>query len=116
MDDRLKKALDFSNYQNTLSNQRRLLRDKLNSSLIYGHNGGIFKVNQELINFVNYLVSMDRRSNVPLLDSNQNPIMIEDLDQFLNQITDIYFVSVFDYYTEYEKIKKSRSTEKLLDL
>lgn len=116
MDDRLKKALDFSNYQNTLSNQRRILKEKLNSSLVYGFNGGIFKVDRELINFVNYLISMNRKLNVPLIDSNQNPIMVEDLESFLNQITDIYFVSVFDYYSEYEKIKKSRSVEKLIDL
>lgn len=116
MDDRLKKALEFSNYQNTLSNQRRILKEKLNSSLVYGYNGGIFKVDRELINFVNYLISMDRKSNVPLLDSNQNPIIVENLESFRDQVTDIYFVAVFDYYTEYEKIKKSRSVEKLIDL
>lgn len=116
MDERLKKALSFSNYQNTLSNQRRVLKEKLNSSLIYGFNGGIFKVDQQLINFVGYLISIDRKNNIPILDSNQNPIMIEDLENFLNQITDIYFSVVLEYYTDYEKIKKSRSVEQLVDL
>jgi len=116
MDDRLKSALSFSNYQHTLTNQRRLLREKYNSSLLFGYNGGIFEVNQSLINFVNFLISKDRKENFPLIDSNQNPIMIENLESFLDNILNIYVSASLEYYNEYEKIKKSRSVEKLVDL
>jgi hypothetical protein len=115
MDDRLQKALSFSNYQFTLTNQRKMLREKLDSSLLYGYNGGIFKVDESLISFVNFL-SDQERANIPILDSNKNPILIENLKEFLNEILNVYFSAVLDYYNEYEKIKKNRTTEKLIDL
>jgi hypothetical protein len=115
MDDRLQKALVFSNYQSTLSNQRRILREKLDSSLLCGHNGGVFKVDETLISFVQFLSSQNR-NHIPILDSNKNPILIEDMSAFLEKILDVYFSSVLDYYNEYEKIKRNRTVEKLIDL
>jgi hypothetical protein len=115
MDDRLQKALSFSNYQFALTNQRKILREKLDSSLLYGYNGGIFKVDDSLISFINFL-SDQGRANIPILDSNKNPILIENLKTFLDEILNVYFSAVLDYYNEYEKIKKNRTTEKLIDL
>jgi hypothetical protein len=115
MDDRLQKALSFSNYQFALTNQRKILREKLDSSLLYGYNGGIFKVDDSLISFINFL-SDQGRANIPILDSNKNPILIENLKIFLDEILNVYFSAVLDYYNEYEKIKKNRTTEKLIDL
>ena len=115
MDDRLQNARSFSNYQFTLTNQRKMLREKLDSSLLYGYNGGIFKVDESLISFVNFL-SDQGRANIPILDSNKNPILIENLKEFLDEILNVYFSAVLDYYNEYEKIKKNRTTEKLIDL
>lgn len=116
MDDRLKKALEFSNYQNTLSVQRQLLKEKLNSSLIYGYNGGIFKVTESLISFVQFLIDNDRISDIPILDSNSNPILIKDMKEFRDSILNVYFTVVVGYYAEYEKIKKNRTVEKLVEL
>lgn len=116
MDDRLKSALSFSNYQNTLTNQRRLLREKYNSSLLIGYNGGIFEVNQSLISFVNFLISKDRKENFPIIDSNQNPILIENMEMFLEKLLNVYVSASLEYFNEYEKIKKNRSVEKLIDL
>jgi hypothetical protein len=53
---------------------------------------------------------------VPLLDVNNNPIMIEDLQVFKDEIFDRYFTTTLEYYEQYELLKKSRSVEKLLDL
>jgi hypothetical protein len=92
-----------------------MLREKLDSSLLYGYNGGIFKVDESLISFVNFL-SDQGRANIPILDSNKNPILIENLKEFLDEILNVYFSAVLDYYNEYEKIKKNRTTEKLIDL
>jgi len=116
MDDRLKSALSFANYQHTLTNQRRLMKEKFNSSLLYGYNGGVFKVDQTLINFVQFLISRDRQYNFPIIDSNQNPILIDNLEIFLENILNVYVSASLEYYNEYEIIKKSRSVEKLLDL
>jgi hypothetical protein len=115
MDERLKKALDFSNYQQTLNIQKKILKEKIDAKLTYGYNGGIFKIDRSLITFVQMLLDQGRKDNVPMLDLNENPILIEDLENFKDEILDRYFSSVYEYYESYEKIKKSRSVEKLVD-
>lgn len=114
MDDRLKNALEFANYRQTFSVQRKTLEEKIDARLTYGINGGIFKIDQTLINFVHTLESAGRTTDVVLLDTNKTPILIENLDNFKNEILDRYFTSVNEYYDEYKKLKSSRSVEKLI--
>lgn len=116
MDERLKAALDFSNYRQTLAIQRKTLRERIEGKLTYGHSGGIFKIDRTLLTFVQMLIDQDRTENVPLIDQNENPILIPDLKQFRDEILDRYFTSTYEYHEEYEKIKSSRTVGKLLNI
>lgn len=116
MDERLQKALDFSNYRQTLSIQRKTLKEKINAKLTYGCNGGLFKIDRSLITFVQMLIDQGRVENIPLIDVNENPILIPNLNDFRDEILDRYFTATYEYLEEYQKIKSSRSVEKLLDL
>jgi hypothetical protein len=116
MDPKLKAALEFSDYRQTLNQQRIQINDKLISDITFGHNGGMFKITPALINFLELLISKDRKKNVPILDINDNPIMIADLEEFRDDIFDRYLTAVNVYYIEYENLKKSRTVKKLLDL
>lgn len=116
MDALLAKALDFSNYKQTLVIQRKTLKEKVDAKLTFGYNGGIFKIERELISFVQFLISQGRETDVPMLDSNDNPVLIKDLSAFRDEILDRYFTVIYEYYEDYEKLKKSRTVEKLVDL
>jgi hypothetical protein len=116
MDAQLKQALDFANYRQTFSIQKRTLKEKIEAKLTYGYNGGIFKIDRILIVFVQMLIDQGRTQGVPLLDSNDTPIMIDDLLTFKDEIVDRYFTATLEYYEQHESLKKSRSVEKLLDL
>lgn len=116
MQEQLKKALEFSNYKQTLSIQRKLLKEKIEAKLTYGFNGGIFKINRELLNFVQMLLNDGRSSGIILIDANENPILVEDLQVFKDEIFDRYFTATNEYFEQYQILKKSRSVEKLLDL
>ncbi len=116
MDDILKKALDFANYRKTLESQKQILKDKLRSNLTIGYDGGIFYVDSNLINFVDFLLRKNRTENIPVLDLNQNPILIKNVQEFMDKILDVYFVSNTDYILEFEKIKTQRTTSGLVDL
>jgi hypothetical protein len=116
MDAQLKQALDFANYRQTFSIQKRTLKEKIEAKLTYGYNGGIFKIDRILIVFVQMLIDQGRTQGVPLLDANDNPIMVDDLLIFKDEIVDRYFTATFEYYEQHESLKKSRSVEKLLDL
>ena len=116
MDEQLQKALEFSNYRQTFSIQRKTLKEKIDAKLTYGYNGGIFKIDRSLLAFVQMLIDQERTTGIPLLDANENPVLVDDLNIFRDEIFDRYFSATLEYHIQYDKLKKSRTVEKLLDL
>jgi hypothetical protein len=62
------------------------------------------------------LLNKQRTTGVVLLDQNENPVLIDNLENFLNEILDRYFTATNEYFEQYQELKKSRSVEKLVDL
>tara|TARA_B100000780_G_scaffold79409_1_gene53904 strand:+ start:687 stop:1040 length:354 start_codon:yes stop_codon:yes gene_type:complete len=114
MDERLEKALDFSNYMVTLSNQKRLLAEQYQEGLIYFYNGSQFTITRELITFVSTMVSAEQ-DEIVITDDNNIPCMVEDLSGFYGNIIDIYTSASNTYHSAYLKLKTSRSVEKLVN-
>jgi hypothetical protein len=110
MDERLKKALDYSNYMITLSNQKRILLEQYNNDLIYYFNSGQFTVSQQLVSFCQSLLSLKQTETV-LVDDNGLPVEIENLEDFTKNILNVYFKASNRYLTEYTKLKKNRTVE-----
>ena len=115
MDERLEKALDISNYMVTLNNQKRLLNEQYKENLIYYFNGGQFTITQELISFCQSLISMNQTGTI-LIDDNSLPIEIENLETFSTELYSKYFEAANEYLVEYNKLKKDRSVESIMDL
>ena len=115
MDERLKKALDISNYMVTLNNQKRLLKEKFYEDLMYFDSGSQFLVTQNLITFVKFLIESGYNTDVVLIDENDIPVKVKDLEVFYQNILDVYFRSANFYINEYEKLKNSRSVEKIIN-
>jgi|TARA_R110000796_G_scaffold246545_1_gene371385 hypothetical protein len=114
MDERLEKALDFSNYMLTLSNQKRLLSEKYQESLIHFYNGSQFTITRELITFVSAMQSADQ-DEVVIADDNNIPCLVEDISTFYGEIINSYMSASNEYHTAYLKLKSSRSVEKLVN-
>lgn len=114
MDERLSKALDFSNYMVTLNNQKRLIQEKYQEDLLYFYNGSQFTVSRELITFVGMMIDKDQDSLV-LTDDNGIPASVDDVEDFYDNIIDVYFTASNTYYSQYQALKKNRNVEKLVD-
>ena len=78
-------------------------------------NGGTFTVSQELITFVNTLIEKEYSDSV-LIDNYENPIHIEVLSAFLDELLSRYFEVTNDYHAEYVKLRKARKVHKLIDI
>lgn len=115
MQEQLKKALEFANYKQTFSIQRKTLKEKIDAKLTYGFNGGLFRIDRNLLTFVETLCTKGRTSGVVLLDANENPVLVEDLESFRDDIFSRYFEATNEYFEQYQNLKKSRSVEKLLE-
>jgi hypothetical protein len=110
MDERLKKALDYSNFMITLTNQKRILLEQYNNDLMYYFNSGQFTVSQQLVSFCQSLLSLKQTETV-LVDDSGLPVEIENLEDFTKNILNVYFKASNRYLTEYTKLKKNRTVE-----
>lgn len=110
MDDKLKEALDFSNYMITIDNQRRILKEQYQNDLIHYYNSGQFTASQELISFCQSLLYLKQTETV-LIDDNNIPIAVENLKLFTDTIVGVYFKAANKYLTEYNKIRTNRTVE-----
>lgn len=116
MNESLTKALDFANYRQSFAIQQKTIKEKIDAKLTIGHSGGVFKIDQSLLTFTDMLINSGRVSDVPFIDMNGNPVLIADLELFRTEIFDRYFSVCYEYFQEYEKLKKSRSVEALLNI
>ena len=112
IDDRLAQALEASNYRLTLNIQRENSKLKLRNKLQLSKNGGIFRVSQEFISFIFTLSNF--KEEAVILDTNENPIKIENLKDFLNEVVEIFTEGMNEHLVDYEKFKKLRSTAKVI--
>lgn len=110
MDDKLKNALEYSNYMITLNNQKRILLEQYQNDLMYYFNGGEFIVSQQLISFCQSLLQLNQVDAV-ITDDSGTPIEIENLQEFTNNLVAAYFKASNRYLTEYTKLKQNRSVE-----
>lgn len=115
MDERLEKALDFSNYMITLENQKRVLKEQYQNNIIFYYKGGQFTVTQQLLSFCQSLIQLEQTS-VVLIDDTEIPVEIEDLTEFTNEIVNVYWKATNSYLIEYNKLRSNRTVKGIIDL
>lgn len=116
MDERVEKAFQVTNYFGTLASQKKVITEEFNQKLIHYQNGGTFKVSQDLINFTRLLLDKNIVTDVALIDDNNLPVLIEDLNSFHETIFSKYFEAVNEYAFKYAEIKSKRKVKDLVDL
>ena len=113
MSEKLDKAFEIANYMTALASQKQILKEEFHQNLIHYHNGGMFTVTRELINFLKTLIDLEKHSTV-LVDDNELPIDIEDADKFFNDIVSKYQFAINGYYTQYTRLRNSRTVQGLV--
>ena len=116
MDERIEKAFAVANYMATLSNQRRIILEEYTQKLIYYINGATFKISPELINFTKTMLDLEHTEDVAFLDSNNFPVIINDVQKFFDDVTSIYFEATNGYAAKYAEIKSKRKVSDIVEL
>lgn len=110
----LQKTLNEAAYRLTLVTQREHLRIRAEKNLTIAKNGGSFRITPELINFIKIWIS-ENRDEVILLDMNNNPIKITDIQTFYEELLERYAEVMNDWFVAYETLKKQRSVTKIVE-
>lgn len=116
MDERIEKAFRVANYMATLSNQRRIILEEFNQRVIYYVNGGTFKITPELISFIKTVLDLGHTEDVALVDANNFPIVVENVQEFFDTIVTIYFQAVNEYAAKFAEIKSKRNVKDIVSL
>jgi len=113
MDTRLKQALELSTSLEILANQRALAFSKYRQTQILYYNGGIFVADLTLLAAVNVLKTTEVEHI--LVDSNNIPVLILDIEEFCFLVQSRIIESNRQYYTDFEELKKIRTPQRLLE-
>jgi hypothetical protein len=114
MNDEIKKTFDAASLMSTLNNQKQILHEELNQSLLHYHNGAVFTVNLTLLSFIGNCCTMQKDS-VVLLDDNQMPALIENLPKFYRDILSVYTEATNCYYYEYNKVTNPKNIVSIIN-
>ena len=115
MDERLSKALEFSNYRNTIENQKHNLRARVESLTTVTYNNGTFKADKSTISFVKTLIDYNNGDRIAVVDERTNPIEIENPQEFYEDLMLSYNAAMNEFLIESKKLAKARSIKKIMD-
>ena len=110
MDKRIEQALEFSNFRISLFDKKESIKLKKDSLLCYALNGRIFTANIELITFIKAMIDSGKEK-VVVLDINDNPLEITNLQNFYDELYTRYSQAMNYYNAEYENLRKSRNLQ-----
>lgn len=110
--DNLEKALSFANYQTTLAQQKKIIKQRFDDACIFPWNGGLFQITLEFLGGVKTVENIA----VWLIDINGNPIWIPDVEFFYQSAYKQYADAATTYGTSYEELKKQRSVNRLVGI
>ena len=114
MDKRLEQALEFSNFRNILSTRQENLKVLLKNRLLLTYEEGLFSIDSNLLGLISSLIN-DGQKKFILIDSNDIPILIEDLNNFWDKAFSKYSDALDRHYKSYEKLKEARKIRKVID-
>jgi hypothetical protein len=116
MDEKVEKAFAVANYMATLSNQRRIILEEYNQKLVYYLNGATFKVTPELVNFTKTIIDLGHLDDVAFVDANNFPVVVNDVQEFFDNIVEVYFSATNEYSAKFAEIKSKRKVADIVDL
>lgn len=113
MDEKLSHAIEVANFNTSLTAQRHMYKTKFDNDCLYAHNGGLFEITENLLTYVDLLI---RREHVGfiLIDMNNNPIMVDNLETFFSDILEKYSMASNSYYASISKLRRKRMVSRLV--
>lgn len=108
-------VFDLANLMSVISQQKKVLKEEFEISSLYFYNGGTFLASPELISFVSSLKILHQTTAV-LIDRNNLPIFIENIDIFLENILHQYTQASNKFLTDYKLLQSNRNIDSILSL
>lgn len=114
MDERLEKALSFSDYRTTINNRKAAIRRRFETMLVVHYNNGMFIASKTTVAFVQALLSLGQKDSI-IIDENGQPVDVTDLVEFQEKLLHAYHTATNEYSTEMKKLAKARNVKSAME-
>jgi len=108
MENSLSASLEYASRMKQFNNQLRLLKEKCIENNVYYIKGHQFTIDLNLINYCLALTNLKRQQQAILLDDYKQPVRIDNLQQFYDDVMDLYQRNLNQYFTEYNQLIKDK--------
>ena len=115
MDNRLKEALEYSNYRLTLATHKKNIKLRAEAIQLVSDSGGMFRATENLIMWTDYLVNTNTDQYV-IVDINDQPVLITDIKSLNAKLVDAHSKCMNLLHAETEKIKRARTVDKVVSV
>ena len=97
-----------------MNDRRRKAATVYKERLVVGYAGGMFRADPATIATAKLLVEV--ASPLIMIDINENPIMIDNGEDFLRELLGVHIEALGDYHRKIEEINAQRSKEGLTNV
>lgn len=107
-------VFDKSKFNTVQRNQITLLKELVNEKLTIGHLGGLYKINHELLNFLDLLERSGYDSAV-IPDMNDIPNQIDNVKEFKEMCMEKFAQEMNQALAEVNRIRSARTVAELVN-
>ena len=112
----INEILSWADLRSQLSRQRDLLVTKFKDACTLAVSGGFFDLTPELIAGIKLRREQTPGNELWILDRNGTPILISNIDQWIEQAILTYNSALVDFGTAYKQLMQTRSVAGILKL
>lgn len=116
MDERLQKALEFSKYMESIRIEKENIRAKFLNAIMFSYGGGRFRIDKNLLTFLSSEIHIHKQTDTFLEDENNNPIFIENIQEFYDKCRLKYYEALNEWYSDSEKLRRKRTVKSILEI
>ena len=104
-------------------NQVKHAKDTFRARSVLAWEGHIFELTQPFLSYV-YVRFIEwasdknhgEESPIIFLDKNDEPVLVEDMSEFVNQMDEVYNEALNEYHDTYSRLQLAQSTEELIEV
>ena len=111
----LDQILEWADLRTQLKQQREILEVKFKDACVHAADGGIFNITPEFLAGIKVRTEFIE-GDLWVLDRNQTPVLITDVEKFIMDAVNIYHLAVSSYGREFAELRKQRSVKAMIEL
>jgi hypothetical protein len=112
----INEILSWADLRSQLSRQRDLLTTKFKDDCTLAISGGFFDLTPELIAGIKLRREQTPGNELWILDRNGTPILIDNIDQWIEQATITYNSALVEFGAAHKRLIQTRSVSGILKL